>query len=189
MLTTAPRKFGIFDAMVLVAAPALSLVLIREYLDDPRVLRTVWGIPNDQSIASLWRLGSIYSGLLSPLAVSLSLALFILRLRQPRPDRRRLLRQPGMVASTTILIVTSVFLVKVLLSEYYFYHARGMTPHLLSLWVMRLPWNGEVVAVAWILLWLGGLWHAEQSWIDRAGRVLGAYWIASGVFFNYVLRY
>ncbi len=32
-----------------------------------------------------------------------------------------------------------------------------------------------------IVLWLIGVWHAERSLIDCAGRVLGAYWAANSV--------
>jgi hypothetical protein len=177
--------------MVLVAAAALSLVLIRDYLADAHIARNLpAAIPNDWSIAALWRRGTVYSGMLSPLAVALSLALFILRLRKPRPGLRRLLRQPGMVASSATVIATGLFVMKVLFSEYYLARTGTvMSRPLHWLWMMRLPWNGEVVAVAWILLWLGGSWHSEPTWIDRAGRVLGVYWVASGVFFAYVLRF
>ncbi len=34
---------------------------------------------------------------------------------------------------------------------------------------------------AWVCLWLSGRWAAEPSWIDRAGRVLGLFWIAQFV--------
>ena len=126
----------------------------------------------------------------SPLAVALSLAMWILRLRQPRPSVRRLLRQPGMVATSATVIGISIFLVKALLTQYYHLQTSS-TPMLpsYSLWFVRLPWNGEIVAVVWLLLWASGAWRNEPSWIDRAGRVLGIYWIISGVFFDYFSRF
>jgi hypothetical protein len=185
---TAPRKITLTDAMVLVAAPALSLVMIRDYLSDPRISRM---LPLDYtwSVSEWWIRGCLYVGILSPLAVSLSLALFILRLRQPRPEMRRLLRQPGMVASSATVIVGTLFVLKVFLSYYLVSPSRPfwLLP-LYDIWMRRLPWGGEVVAVAWIMLRLSGAWRSEPSWIDRAGRALGVYWIITGIFFNYVLR-
>jgi hypothetical protein len=37
---------------------------------------------------------------------------------------------------------------------------------------------GMAVASTWLALRLGGWWHPAPTWIDRAGRVLGWYWIA-----------
>jgi hypothetical protein len=36
---------------------------------------------------------------------------------------------------------------------------------------------GMAVASSWILLLMTGLWRPERSWIDRAGRALGSFWI------------
>jgi hypothetical protein len=44
---------------------------------------------------------------------------------------------------------------------------------------------GGAVASVWIVLWLSGTWRAERSWIDRAGRALGIYWITISVFFGW----
>jgi hypothetical protein len=85
--------------------------------------------------------------------------------------------------------MTSLLVIKVLLSQYYYYRTFRMTTDLRFIWMIRFPWNGEVVAAAWLLLWLGNGWRSESSWIDRAGRTLGFYWIVSGVFFDYALRF
>lgn len=37
---------------------------------------------------------------------------------------------------------------------------------------------GAAVAASWTFLFVSGEWRPERSWIDRAGRVLGWYWIA-----------
>jgi len=36
---------------------------------------------------------------------------------------------------------------------------------------------GFAVAAAWLALWVGGWWHPAPTWVDRAGRVLGCYWV------------
>jgi hypothetical protein len=191
MLPDAPRRFTLIDAMVLVAAVGVSFVLIRDYVQDSRIARALSAaLPDEWGAADLWRRATVYAGIISPLAVALSLALFVLRIRRPRPSLRQALRQPGMLASTVAVLGTGIFVAKVLLGEWYLYQTgTSMSRPLHWLWMMRLPWNGELVAVAWLLSWAGGLWRPEPSWIDRAGRILGAYWIASGVFCDYVLRF
>jgi hypothetical protein len=37
---------------------------------------------------------------------------------------------------------------------------------------------GVSIAASWFLLLITGRWRSERSWIDRAGRALGWYWIA-----------
>jgi hypothetical protein len=184
---TATRKFTLIDAMVLVAATALSLVMIRDYLNNER-FRRILSLPGDWRMSTLWLHGCAYVGVLSPLAVALSLALFILCLRKPRPEMRLLLRQPGMVASCGTVIAGSLFVLKVFFSSLAVDRPWGLV-RLYDIWMMRLPWSAEVVAAAWILLWLSGNWQSEASWIDRAGRALGVYWVVTGIFFNYVLYY
>jgi hypothetical protein len=184
-----PRKFTLIDAMVLVAAAAVSLVPIREYVTFVQDRRIVESIPREWSVASVWRFGTLAAGMLAPLAVSLCLGLWVLRLKRPRPEWRRLFRQPGAVASTATVIESGLFVFKVLLSEAYLQRRGLPIEDLHNLWINRLPWIGEVVAVAWLVLWLCGSWRSEPSWIDRAGRVLGVYWIISGVLFHYMMRY
>jgi hypothetical protein len=36
---------------------------------------------------------------------------------------------------------------------------------------------GPAVLAAWAALRLGGRWRSEPNWIDRAGRILGAFWV------------
>jgi hypothetical protein len=36
---------------------------------------------------------------------------------------------------------------------------------------------GPAVITAWVALYASGRWRSEPHWIDRAGRVLGAYWV------------
>jgi len=37
---------------------------------------------------------------------------------------------------------------------------------------------GVAVASSWVLLLVSRQWRPERSWIDRAGRALGWFWIA-----------
>ena len=48
-------------------------------------------------------------------------------------------------------------------------------------WIRLLvsPFCGSAVVGAWTTLLLSSCWRPENSWIDRAGRVLGVYWIGT----------
>ena len=41
---------------------------------------------------------------------------------------------------------------------------------------------GGGVAAAWTIQAIGGRWRPEPTWIDRAGRLLGAFWIVTTPF-------
>jgi hypothetical protein len=44
---------------------------------------------------------------------------------------------------------------------------------------------GGAIASVWIVMWLSGTWRADPSWIDRAGRALGIYWIMISALFGW----
>jgi len=86
------RKFNLLDAMILIAATAAGLALLRTFLASGRFFL---GSPFQRRFESC-----VLSGIEAayPFLVMWTLALVILRLRQPRPRIRRLIRQPGMAA-------------------------------------------------------------------------------------------
>jgi hypothetical protein len=51
-----------------------------------------------------------------------------------------------------------------------------------SIWMTFQAWIAPAVMAAWATLILGRRWRAESSWIDRAGRCCGFYWIALSVY-------
>jgi hypothetical protein len=124
--------------------------------------------------------------------LSLSLALWLLRLRQPRPGLPRVFRQPGMAACTATLVYSSFFLTATLISLFLSYFASGIFSNHMFLqfnfviWILIIPMSlvGVTVSAVWIVLWLIGAWHPEPSWIDRAGRVVGIYWVANSLLFG-----
>lgn len=38
------------------------------------------------------------------------------------------------------------------------------------------------VAATWGVVALAGRWRSEPTWLDRAGRVLGGYWVVATLF-------
>ena len=143
--------------------------------------------------------------LASPFAAAWTLAILGLRLRRPRARWSRLVRQPGLVAGLMAAFVLVVRLpgfatmcARVLgqpnlavrnvtgiggggvgrgggcfmgLPPGYLWFD---TDHFLNTMAMI----GVAVGSSWILLLVSGRWRPEPSWIDRAGRVLGWFWIA-----------
>jgi hypothetical protein len=186
MRTAIPRKFTLVDAMVLIAATAIAFVPIRLFLWEN------WHFPEEHTVPEIWRTGLEINVSLVPLAVSLSMALWLLALKRPRPSLRRVFRKPG-IAACTVTLVYSLLSSLGYLIFLRFSHAldRGTfnDPASAMLWI-RIGMQpiflvGGAVASLWTVMWLGGTRYAERSWIDRAGRVLGVYWITTSVLFGW----
>src|ERR1700730_4451928 len=81
MRTSIPRKFTLVDAMVVIGAIALACVSIRLYLRDYGDLLFEWSVAEDGVLGLVVEVNDI----VVHLALTLSLALWLLRLRKPRP--------------------------------------------------------------------------------------------------------
>ena len=115
------RPFTLLDAMVLIAATAIALLPFRFFLS------VFEGLSATLSVAHrIVEVVFVADALICPLALSLSLALWVLRLRQPRPGLPRVFRQPGMAASTAILVYLSLFMTATLISLFLNYFASGI---------------------------------------------------------------
>jgi hypothetical protein len=189
MRTSQIRRCTLLDVMVLVAATATGFAIARTYSLEllanqlthypllPRILLTIWS----------------YLVAVLPLPVMWSIGLFVLSLRRPRPLLRRLVRQPGFVACGAVTLVAAIRLL-----GFFTLLARtiGNPRHFLTMsldvflnFSLTLVFNSAyfstsafglsvAVASAWLLLSVSGLWRSEPTWLDRAGRCLGVYWIA-----------
>jgi hypothetical protein len=184
------------DAMVLVAATAIGLGALRAAVGDFTELRHQ--LTESLSSASQppegwsrfsWAIFSGY-GLMAtalvPFCWAWTVALVILRRRQPRPPRRRLGRQPGALACSAAalllvpaLVVPSWWCVVTGLFGSIRYDSAEWQKTLAVYFIFVPALTGFTVIGAWWSLLLGRRWRPEASWIDRAGRVLGIYWIAT----------
>jgi hypothetical protein len=184
--TLAVRKFGLFDAMVLLAGLALALAtgvhlvplladsfisLCRAVLDERERQfanwSSYWKATHDHVRNTLWYGFQIVFALL----LGLSLSYFVLRLRRPRPALRALLTQPGTVA--VLAIVFGLLWVTGLIHILFPGRIDSLTGPAIAV--------GGTVAVAWFLLALSRRWHAEPGWVDRLGRLLGAAALAAAL--------
>jgi hypothetical protein len=183
MRAAVPRKFTLIDAMILIAATAFALVPMRFlHLED-------WRWDGESSVAQIVKLGMRADAILCPLALTLGPAVWLLRLRRPRPGITRLFRQPGMAACTATIVNETFFVAMTIISLFISYFAQFVPQRhmfyqvniMIWLWVFPICLMGITVSAVWIVLWMTGAWRAERSWIDRAGTLLGIYWVASSI--------
>jgi hypothetical protein len=195
---TTPRKFLLSHAIVLVAATAVGFFVARPYYAST----TFDSTPPDPSASAFsgW-IGGLWDCFVvtSPIVMAWTLAILGLALWPPRPRWRDLLRQPGFVAGTA-----AAFVLIVRLCGFATMCARVLGQK--RMWIMSVrrtggggallgwpPGNllfetdhflgtaaliGVTVGASWIFLLASGTWRPERGWIDRAGRVLGWFWIA-----------
>jgi hypothetical protein len=186
------RKFTLLDGIVLIAATAVALVPAR-YLSEGVRERLV---PNDWSGASLSRSAVCCYFLSLPFLVAWSAALWVLRMRKPRPRSWRLYRQPGTAACTAIVV--SVML-RVVRDGFIVWDPLGVVANRWARAWLGFFLIGEVAGVqestlafgvpfVWLILWLGRACRPEPSWIDRAGRVLGVWCIVLSLVFDWGSR-
>jgi hypothetical protein len=127
-----------------------------------------------------------------PFLTMWSLAVAGLSLRQPRPQFRKLARQPGVIACYAAMLPLVIEVMAIIVGEIILppsaVIARTMPPYLIRSLPGRIMHNvrgtivlqanaGATVAVAWLILALAGMWKSEKSWLDRFGRVLGILWM------------
>jgi hypothetical protein len=195
------RRFLLSDAIAPVLATAIGLTVVRPYYATMKLLDWTPPIPHAAPfngwIKGLW--GCLV--LAAPLAMAWTLAILALRLRHPRDRWTRLVRQPGLVAGLMAASVLAWRLVgfatmcarligrptvniltvrsRALSGSW----GGGWPPDNLLFetdhYLDTMATIGVAVASSWILLLASGRWRAEASWIDRAGRVLGWFWIAT----------
>jgi hypothetical protein len=123
-------------------------------------------------------LGELSARLAVPLVAVWTLALIPIRLVGPRPRLRRLARQPGMTAicaaGAAFAVVGPFGLIEVFADQ--------GAPSLICVSLYWTPlfvpmFVGWAVLVSWMTLLIGRRWRAERSWVDRAGRATGVFWI------------
>jgi hypothetical protein len=127
---------------------------------------------------------------LAPRYIALSMVcLLAMRLRRPRPNLRSLSRQPGAVAcaaAAAAMAAGGIIVLTLMLcldeQNYVQDHPEAEYP-----WLIVHSRISMAVPAAWFILAWSGRWRSEPSWIDRTGRVLGAYWIGLLIYHCYLL--
>jgi hypothetical protein len=192
-MPTKPRRFTVLDMMVLVAATGVGIALILVYVRTSFDLKDNGGIANNYSFFRLAEDRSFFRFMKTswtwvhlPILLILTWvpALVFLRFLQPRPHFKRLFRQPGMVACFATLLVMACLGVDMVvdIANGKIEQFVGANDCILASFFGHLDELREVtpyaVATAWALLAMVGRWRGEPSWIDRAGRLIGGFWVA-----------
>lgn len=144
------RRFNLGDGMIVTAALAVWLGSLR-WLSPGH--RTSEGL----LFAFLWSM--------PVLLLAFTAAYLGFRIRTPRPPRRELLRQPGMLGGLSALASLVVAVV-------------------LNTWWSPLAVPGTVLGTWVVMASRGGL-RPEGGWIDRLGRTLAAGWCLVGLLFSF----
>jgi hypothetical protein len=160
------RQFKIFDGMAMTAAIAVGLGLVRLTSESsPLATSLPWKISEGS-----WAL-----------ALPVTWMLAGLRLSAPHPR----FRAPGAAACLAVTVASLCMLL---------FFSHNLVSNLPRVgWSSRTFWGvtaqhvltpmplAASVAAAWSLLAFDREWRPEASWIDRAGRVVGLYWLVAGL--------
>jgi hypothetical protein len=186
MNTEPTRKLTLLDMMVLTAATATGMALMR------LCGRRFQMLP--QAKDWHWHAAIILQGIWLSwyFLTAWGPALFVIRLLPPRPRLRKVLRQPGTVAcyamilplsvqATTFIILTAKERNETAWARAEVAFERGFLMHPYFMGEQDAGLVVFSVVGAWLTLVLTGRWRPERNWIDRAGRFLGFAWIAGYV--------
>jgi hypothetical protein len=194
------RRLRVADLILLVAAVALGFAggrFIAEFGEinlarDWDDLRSDWKDDRGRWFQSSTLILHAID-LATPTLVACSAAILISRLRNPRPRRRRLFRQPGFLGLVAALAVYSWYMAEVLggflyeellptaYSENFVIDLQELSASFVDAvfaWSQAASHMGMAVALAWVVAGAGGRLRPEPSWVDRAGRAMGVAWIA-----------
>ncbi len=195
-----PRRFGLLDAMILVAAIAIGLAWARfqgsisEHLFNPFGSNlSGFGDPGEPRLTIL--LGRAWEkyALAAPVMAMLAVGLVVVRFRPPGLGLRRGLSQPGASACVAVAVVLGLSTIRFLVEtwlwriEVNYQAAHGINFH--GEWwegayhILRPTEPGLAVVACWSILALSRRMRCERSLIDRLGRLVAAYWIVAMVFY------
>jgi hypothetical protein len=186
-----PRRFLLVDALILTAATAVGIVGTR-HVWNRWGYAWFWNLQDGWSpVATFQRLPTLLA-LLVPMLAAWTLAILVARMIPPRPPLRRIALQPGATACGVAALVAAVETIGRAASLAYFEHSKGYlgatwnafgfaawfhTAVLLSI----LDTVGFGTVSTWVVLVLSRRLSPERSWIDRVGRVLGAFWVVAAL--------
>jgi hypothetical protein len=193
-LSRSTRRFRLVDLVVIVAASAFSLWLYRICISNQSLLRFPMEIRTLQDL-SMMRGGFLYRiDWLFAIGFTVvgpgGAALIILGLFRPRPLLRERFRQPGLLACLAASTIVARAVVDVEIGSQATYQLLGyrfleesskyVLPQIAWNIFPHGTWNGDLVptavAACWLTLWISGVWARSTDWVEKAARVVGAYW-------------
>jgi hypothetical protein len=166
------RRFRLSDAIVLVAALAISMAIHRTY----------WTLlhyhPPQAAFDPRWLISEIV-GASTIYVLILALTLVILARVSPRPHREVLAIRPGFMACLVLLAASAPMAILSPMSD--LGEMPGLPFDILTVRTIRKVFivGGIAVASCWFTMAMGRRWAPEPSWIDRLGRIIGLYAISA----------
>ena len=181
------RRPNLGDAMILVVAAALAMAITKQTDAWPHPIRigevTIGSYDSEALRATVW-----ITKWISPWLVTLAVAVLVIRFRQPRPVSRRILCQPGALASTLgILALILGGLVSLARPALNIMFRLGGFPGpnvnnqlgLGDILADATSYGGTLILGSWLTLALAGRFRREPGWIDGLGIVVGSCWITT----------
>lgn len=162
-----PRQLRLSDILAFVAAIAVGLASTRigsrHLVEETDQSRYTFRIDQFLCFAT-------------PVLLSLTIAIFGLSLRRPRPPLRRLVCEPGFAAVGAVILVLLISggrqLIEALVQDL---DETSVFFYLAATYLMPAD-VGLGVSIAWVPLAIGR-WRPNRSWTDRSGRAIGFLWI------------
>jgi hypothetical protein len=192
------RRFQMVDVIVVVAATGCGLAGCRFWMWSSKIdLDNSWPAENEPLLETIWSMALELVPIESIMLLCWTMAILLLRLRPARPRRRHLWCQPGFLACVTAIFVfawkglgVSLYIAGQVLtanpakfSQITFGHiAYDLAFMLISFPLDTQADAGAAILLIWLVTWAGGRCRPEPSWVDRAGRVLGAIWVCTALF-------
>ena len=159
------RQFTLLDAMVVIAATAVGLAVLR--FTPERVILQVYAMPVQ---LLLFQVGWTMSHRITAVLLCGCLANLTCALVPRGSDRWRRVRAPGVIACLCVVLVVTLEAVRNLAHS-----VDDLTRGFSSVHVMgsSLYASSHAVLITWTTLWLVGRWRPACSWPDRLGRLIG----------------
>ena len=185
-----PRRFTVRDLMIVVAALALSFWLMP--IEFPFFQSELQDLAQQSLVRAAARfvrrtLNGQPSGVrnltIQPMVAIWTLTVLLLELLHFRPPLRRVARQPGFAACCAVAMAIALVGSMNFALTYNNYSPAaplGVRVHdtLVSVLAFGHGQCGAAVAAVWLTLTLTCGWRPRPDWLDRAGRILGIFWIA-----------
>ncbi len=184
VISATRRPLTIIDGMILVAFSAFAMwVSTARFLPAIQTgfsLETKVFAANPVFLTYHW--GAIILRESQPAVAFFTFAALFLRILEPRPRLRRLVRQPGFAACCVVAMAICIGgplrCVTASSSLWRNSFEAQFQAYIVMALLPRSSEPGMAVAAGWLLLILGKQWRPERTWLDRLGRLLGAYWLA-----------
>ncbi len=180
------RPLQIADMLILIGGVAVAVALIRrqwdlsfsEYLQQSPPLEWTPGSILGRLIMFVAYLG-VYAGAVA------AVTFLAIRLRGPRPPRRRLTTQPGLAACAAITLVIALseveYLVRVSLLGVNNPFRWGFSFEtflvLMDGVIYSFHRNGYAVAAAWLTLAIGRRWRPSRAGSTDGDAAIGIFWL------------